>query len=141
MLLGGHYFAFVGEDVPAEGLTENPDPDVLHELLADAWEAHADTLVAFHVLGTPFDFGAYDLPARSRPGTRPWGWWEFDAPERRQTCCVPRGPDVLDNGESQPAFLDRFDLWLPGERELLAGLEGEAVDDSDVAALTAWFQT
>ena len=42
-----------------------------------------------------------------RPGTRPPGFWSYGRPEPR--------PD----GESEQDYLDRHNLWLPGERERL----------------------
>jgi len=41
---------------------------------------------------------------KERPGTRPYAWWCFDAPERR--------PD----GESEAAYLERHGLLTAGER-------------------------
>jgi hypothetical protein len=71
----------------------------------------------------------------SYPGTRPPSWWYFSAPALRQVSGrftpaesvvraqptgIPFGsPDDADDlpmVESCAAFLDRFDLWLPGER-------------------------
>jgi hypothetical protein len=42
--------------------------------------------------------------APGKPRTRPIGWWRHCAPERRR------------RGESEPDYLDRLNLWLPGER-------------------------
>jgi hypothetical protein len=69
------------------------------------------------------------------PGTRPHSWWEWSAPEVRRVSgrfiilrgagrCQPSGvpygepADCTDPPlvESVPAFLDRYGLWLPGER-------------------------
>ncbi len=68
------------------------------------------------------------------PGTRPESWWLYSAPELRrvsgsftqlpgaqrcQSTGVPYGePDWGDPPmvESQPEYLDRLNLWLPGER-------------------------
>src|SRR5262249_53035994 len=43
------------------------------------------------------------------PGTRPWGWWKYDAPQR---------PDS--SRETQLAYLRLFNLLTEDERERLA---------------------
>jgi hypothetical protein len=72
--------------------------------------------------------------AEKRPGTRPWGWWTFEAPEPRQECNSPpegsnleasdrrRGGEVLIPNpnrahpglvpwlESELAYLERLNL-------------------------------
>lgn len=58
---------------------------------AAMWEQQRDTLLAAWV--------------QERPGTRPWAWWCFDAPEDRP------------EGESELAYLARLGLLTPGERE------------------------
>jgi hypothetical protein len=82
------------------------------------------------------------------PGHRPWGWWEFDAPEPRRCVSGPgafafrnddapdwtkhlhfgmpavHGGDDWDNPshyESQAAYLDRLGLLTDDEREALGG--------------------
>ena len=52
-----------------------------------------------------------DLPAewiRRQPGTRPWLWWRFDAPEPRRQA---------DSGglEAEASYLSRLGLLWPGE--------------------------
>lgn len=42
---------------------------------------------------------------QERPGTRPWAWWTFDAPEDRP------------EGESEAGYLRRHGLLTPGEME------------------------
>jgi hypothetical protein len=42
---------------------------------------------------------------QERPGTRPWAWWQYDAPEDRPM------------DESEAAYLRRLDLLTPGEME------------------------
>jgi len=73
------------------------------------------------------------------PGSRPPAWWEWSAPELRALVggsytaivgagrCHPNGIPYIANWEydeprveSEPAFLDRFDLWVPGERRRVA---------------------
>ena len=57
-----------------------------------------------------------------QPGTRPWAWWQFDAPDERR-----RRPDKCEWAETEAEYLDRHDLWWPGEREQLQHDAGEAV--------------
>jgi hypothetical protein len=42
---------------------------------------------------------------KTRPGTRPWAWWTFDAPEDRP------------EGESEAGYLRRHGFLTPGELE------------------------
>ena len=42
---------------------------------------------------------------QERPGTRPWGWWQYDAPEDRP------------EGESEAGYLRRHGFLTPGEME------------------------
>ena len=70
------------------------------------------------------------------PGTRPASWWFWSAPELRRLTggtyrCIVGAGRCHDTGipyidgwqddppvvESEPAFLDRQDLWIQGERE------------------------
>jgi len=46
-----------------------------------------------------------------RPGSRPWGWWKYDAPERWNS-----------SAESQLAFLQRLGLLTAEEKERLPHL-------------------
>lgn len=73
--------------------------------------------------------------AQYYPGSRPERWWEYSAPELRrisggftvlqgasrcQSTGIPYGSPADEKHppmvESEPAFLDRHGLWLPGER-------------------------
>ncbi len=90
-----------------------------------------------------------------QPGTRPWGWWRFEAPEPRRRlggtgtpkhevlafvpvyrCGIPMYwlDSSIDPGdppryESQAAYLARLGLLAPGERRRLgaAAFEPEAI--------------
>jgi hypothetical protein len=73
--------------------TESQWEAVKTEMRAD-WQKHQAELIA--------------AVAAERPGHRPWAWWEFEAPERRQV------------GETQPDYLERLKLWIPGERDRYA---------------------
>ena len=51
-----------------------------------------------------------------KPGTRPWGFWQFDAPDERRRRTGPNG--VGEWAETEAEYLDRHpDLWWTGERE------------------------
>jgi hypothetical protein len=63
------------------------------------WDEHSAAIIAEWVI--------------DRPGTRPSLFWLFDAPEPR--CAF----------ESEAAFLDRFQLLLPGEKRRIASSDFE----------------
>ncbi len=80
----------------------------------DAWTLVRDAMTREH--------------ARRRPGTRPWAWWTFDAPEPRRL--IDGTPDRVSPAavtwlgmpsahactyESEAAYLRRLGLLLPGE--------------------------
>ena len=61
------------------------------------------------------------------PGTRPWGWWQWESPE-------PRRPVEGGLVESEPAYLDRLNLLTHPERRQLTPADFEPVvplDDQD----------
>jgi hypothetical protein len=69
-----------------------------HIDLADVqalWRAYGASLLALWVT--------------HHPGARPWGWWQWDAPE-------PVGEDADGEPEDQAAYLTRHRRWLPGEK-------------------------
>lgn len=70
---------------------------------------------------------------QKRPGSRPRLWWQFEAPEPQRRRLDDTGTPFLSSGtrcgiptgwprgsaplfESQPAYLDRLGLLIPGER-------------------------
>ena len=57
-------FSFIGEGYP------DSDPTALERIRAD-WQRHRDELLREWIA--------------ERPGSRPWGWWAFDAVARRET--------------------------------------------------------
>ncbi|HKB34818.1 MAG TPA: hypothetical protein VKD72_00080 [Gemmataceae bacterium] len=93
------------------------------DAVADAWELLREPLLAEHIA--------------AHPGSRPWGWWRFDAVEaRRQLLPGPESvgaeqwfgkprcykgipPDGM--FESERAYLTRLDLLSDAERRILAG--------------------
>ena len=87
------------------------DPD----LLRGPWQAHRDEVLAEWI--------------EDRPGTRPWAWWEFDAPEAREVVGVRHPPHARFGKsfalhvatidwvrlESEPAYLRRHGLLTDAE--------------------------
>jgi len=99
------------------------------------------------------------------PGSRPWAWWEFDAPERRQRTdgkthpfdnperklhvqecggpdddllyklyhgkpeCLCIHDDFFADYESEFDYLQRLDLLLPGELEMVKAIYPGVSDD------------
>jgi hypothetical protein len=76
-----------------------------------AWERHGEALTAWWVAGLPDDEGPsrFHRVTPGGPGTRPWAWWRYSAPERRR------------RGESEAAYLRRRGLLLPGEDATACG--------------------
>lgn len=67
------------------------------------WERHGGRLLLEHI-------------AR-RPGTRPWAWWEFDAPEPRRQIEMPLWPLKIEPIRERPASLPSEEIgpWAPGD--------------------------
>lgn len=89
--------------------TTDAEREAALEEMRQDWEHHREQLLQWWI-------GAADdtvrrkpwvFPMRGGPGTRPWAWWEFDAPE---AAC---------DGERQADYLTRLGLLLPGEAEQL----------------------
>lgn len=124
-------------------LTRKPADDP--ETWGDLWRRHRTALLRWWT-ADPGDQGGSIRP--SGPGTRPWAWWHFDAPEPRrilfrdeatQTCAeagiVPQGGFQFSFGipvtyvdwsaarppiiEAEAVYLDRHDLLTARERRLL----------------------
>jgi hypothetical protein len=101
-----------------------------------AWEDHRETYL--------------DEWAREHPGTRPYAWWKFDAPEGRLELnspppCLDRtdagrrraGAALVPNDgrtglvpwlEEEADYLERLGLLLEGEAERLEALDGPEGD-------------
>ena len=56
------------------------------------------------------------------PGTRPWAWWEFDAPE------------PLRDHESERDYLKRLNQFLPGEEQLPTREDRDAAQQAAIQA-------
>jgi len=83
-----------------------------------AWDAVGDALTAQHLAGVEdtADVGSV-LAAERGPGTRPWGWWEFEAPEPRRR---------LDDG---PEPVEGAPLWF-GVPQFYRGIPPEGMYES-----------
>ena len=95
-----------GKGYPAlheRGASDADKLAALAEARAD-WETHREAILTWFV-GVEMDASRkpWIWPAPGGPGTRPWAWWQFDAPEAR-------GAD-----ETQGDYLTRLGLLLPGE--------------------------
>ena len=96
------------------------------EKTREYWEAHRDEILPSWV--------------ERFPGTRPWGWWQVEAPLPRQEIghdpptewtlgdvyvrglpydCDPPPYDQLDSYESEATYLSRQGLLLKGEKKRL----------------------
>jgi hypothetical protein len=120
-LLGGHDWQFLD------------GPDLTEAELKAVWSELRDELLAEHV--------------REHPGSRPWAWWYWEAPESRQQVAdgpsavgketwfgMPRCYDgVPPDGmyESEAAYLERLGLLNKEERRRLAEL-GRSCPTSDM---------
>jgi len=115
----------------------------------EAWFAHRDELLAEWLEREPRRSGA---DTRGGPGTRPWGWWRFEANVPRHVTAggAARQPELRALGwgteeawrafygrpwgsyldvESERAYLSRHRLFLEGEEAALRGPQGpQAVD-------------
>ena len=102
----GHEWSLAAALRAVAGTRERVDLDVFRldrPPLVDIWEACADLVLAQWIADWP--------------GTRPRCWWRFSA------------PTSLPVGESEAAYLQRFDLLLPGEVERLTAEDFESDDD------------
>jgi hypothetical protein len=75
-------------------LLNRGEPEPTEEQQRDAWEQLRDVLIRECQAGVedPDDPGSA-LPREHGPGTRPWGWWEFEAREPRRQ--VRDGPEPV----------------------------------------------
>jgi hypothetical protein len=129
-LLDGHSYPFL-----LDGQDEPPEDEI-----REAWEQLRDWIVHVHVFGLvaegddPTLYLSNDF-LRKHPGSRPWAWWKYDASEPRRQIGdgpeaigppdwfgLPRGYRGFHNPkafETEADYLERLDLFLPGEAELL----------------------
>lgn len=107
LLTGKIFYPIMRYDGYGDGNGTDLRAFICDRMRAD-WAYHREDLLAFWVSGEYSNTLANRKPwlfYRGAPGTRPWAWWHLeDHP--------PREP-----GESEAAYLERYDLWRPGERE------------------------
>lgn len=151
VLRSGHdYFGVFADGKRGPRNAENRDMEAVRE----AWEIFRDEILHDWIRDKP-QYPGYYGPG---PGTRPWAWWKFDAPELRRridgkphpfenpdriaaiaereikfpgfaqtanktyfgtSSCLFMRDDFGAEYETQQQYLERLDLLLPGERELL----------------------
>jgi hypothetical protein len=102
------------------------------------WEKHRESLLAFWISGDFGWGGILDIwdPTQGYPGTRPWAWWQFDAPEddsdearaaREVRAYAKDGKHYHPYGDArierdltpEREYLAARDLLLPGERKAM----------------------
>jgi hypothetical protein len=117
---------------------DNPDAETLKRMRAD-WKRHRAELIAEHLAPVYHDpdTGEPKYGSDAGPGTRPWGWWAFEAPEPRRLIsgrCTPltdrlhEGIPALYNFDSanppewecQADYLERLGLLTDSEKRHFA---------------------
>jgi hypothetical protein len=88
-----------------------PEMEIFREVEAvrEAWEIFRDEILYDWIRDKP-QYGT----GRPGPGTRPWAWWEFDAPELLRR--VDGKPHPLENPE-RIAHLEKMEAEWPGYKE------------------------
>jgi|GEM_PF-6090482 len=88
----GHGYGLLGEGALATAQTD--------------WAKHGEPILSWWTGETDERFSQkpWIWPIRGGPGSRPWAWWEFDAPEAREA------------DEAEADYIDRLNLWRRGER-------------------------
>lgn len=86
------------------GSRDLDSPEADHEAIKAVWNNLRDVVLAKWIA--------------INPGTRPWGWWRFDAPERRR-------PAVT---ESEIDYLEKLGLLFDGELDRIRAAEHELTD-------------
>jgi hypothetical protein len=96
--------------LPAQNAATPAEQDAAVEAARADWARYGADLLAWWVGEDDRRFSAkpWIWAPRNGPGTRPWAWWAFDAP-------AARGED-----ESEAGYLERLNLWRPGERDRYA---------------------
>lgn len=117
LLTGQTHYPVVGYDGYGDGHHTDLERFADERMRAD-YEGHRDALLRFWVGGDWSVTEAFEeagLPVKGspflfycgEPGTRPWAWWRFEAPE------------PLPEGEEESDYLKRHGLLLDGELEEL----------------------
>jgi hypothetical protein len=106
------------------GTGYGPVTEASTEAMRQDWALHRERLLHWWVTGEnePAGMKPWTFVPVFVPGTRPWAWWQFDAPE-------PLGDDETERG-----YLQRLDLLLPGEAELPTREERDAAQSAEIQA-------
>ena len=109
---GGLPWAATPEQVSDAEAEMERDWTVLGERLLRWWvfDENGPPMKPWIFVGTP------------NPKTRPWAWWQFDAPE------------PLPEGETEREYLERLGLFLPGEEHLPTREQRDATAQAEIQA-------
>ena len=122
VLLAGHgYYPPERGGLPDRATVEQKS-DAEAEMARD-WALHKERLLRWWVFdenGPPMK--PWTFVGTPNPKTRPWAWWQFDAPQ------------PLPEGETQRQYLERLNLLLPGEAQLPTWEERQAASDAAINA-------
>ena len=125
-LLGGTDWGFLDPDLGADELHVRGDDaatESLNALWADAWAEIGEVLTRIHVFGPVAapelaGVGLGNGQDKPQPGSRPWGWWEYE--------WEALGLGLRGQNETEAAYLERYGLLLPGEREAMKAAAADA---------------
>lgn len=103
--------------------TPEQQTEALEEMRRD-WAFHRERLLQWWITGenAPQGMKPWTFVMAGRPGTRPWAWWEFDAPE------------PLGEHESERDYLQYLNLFLPGEEQLPTPEDRDAAQQAAIQA-------
>jgi hypothetical protein len=119
-LPGTGYFPSSGS-----GKADTPEQQAeAREQMRQDWKMHRERLLHWWITGEnkPQGMKPWTFVMTGRPGTRPWAWWEFDAPE------------PLGEHESERNYLQRLNLFLPGEEQLPTREDRDAAQRAEIKA-------
>ncbi len=87
------------------------------------WEENRDRLLRWWVFNEDEPpMKLWTFVGTPNPKTRPWAWWQFDAPQDAK------------KDEAECEYLERLGLLLPGEAELPTYEERQAAQDANIEA-------
>jgi hypothetical protein len=116
LLTGKIFYPVLGYDGYGDG-TGKDLCVFISDVMRTDWTTHRAALLAFWISGR----WSSELPNtepwlfyRGAPGTRPWAWWMLEE------------HPPFDENETQDEYIERLDLWLPGEREAFEAAEASA---------------
>lgn len=121
-LPGTGYFPSTGR---GNANTPEQQAEAIEEMRRD-WAIHRERPLHWWITGEdgPQGMKPWTFVMTGRPGTRPWAWWDFDAPE------------PLGERESERDYLRRLNLFLPGEEQLPTREDLDAAQQAAIQART-----